>query len=152
MPANSDFNELLKAFNDCEVKYLVIGGYAVMYYTEPRFTKDLDLWVEASQENGRRVFQALARFGAPLAGVTAADFSQEGLFYQMGRPPVRVDVLTSVTGLTFPEAWPSRVETDFGGVRANIISLMDLIRIKSVLGRPQDLVDVGELRKVSATD
>ena len=93
MPTNSDFRELLSAFNDCQAKYLIIGGYAVMLYTEPRFTKDLDLWVEATEENGNRVYAALARFGAPLADVTAADFSRPGLFYQMGRPPVRVDNL-----------------------------------------------------------
>src|SRR5712692_6136897 len=120
-----------------------------MLYTEPRFTKDLDIWVEATQENGRRVYAALARFGAPLAGVTPADFSQPGLFYQMGRPPVRVDILTSVTGLEFEEAWPKRVEKDFGGVRAFFLSREDLIRIKTALGRPQDLLDVEQLKKAS---
>ncbi len=152
MPTNSDFKELLNALNEYEVKYLVIGGYAVMLYTEPRFTKDLDIWVEATQENGRRVYAALARFGAPLAGVTAADFSQQGLFYQMGRPPVRVDILTSVTGMQFEEAWPKRVEKDFGGVRTFFLSREDLIQIKTALGRPQDLLDVEKLKKVCVDD
>jgi hypothetical protein len=137
----------LSTFNDYEVRYLVVGGYAVMLYTEPRFTKDLDLWVEPTIDNAKRVFQALARFGAPLAGVTPADFSQEGLFYQMGRPPVRVDVLTSVTGLRFEEAWLNRVERDFGGVPAPFISRDDLIQSKSALGRSQDLLDVEQLKK-----
>jgi len=149
VPTNSDFSELLSALNDSQVKYLVIGGYAVMVYTEPRFTKDLDLWVEASEENGNRVHAALARFGAPLAGVTAADFSQPGLFYQMGRPPVRVDILTSVTGMQFVDAWAGRVEKDFSGVRAWFISRPDLICIKAALGRPRDLLDVEELEKAS---
>jgi len=152
VPTNSDFKELLNALNEYEVKYLVIGGYAVMLYTEPRFTKDLDIWVEATQENGRRVYAALARFGAPLAGVTAADFSQQGLFYQMGRPPVRVDILTSVTGMQFEEAWPKRVEKDFGGVRTFFLSREDLIQIKTALGRPQDLLDVEKLKKVCVDD
>lgn len=147
MPTNSDFKELLKAFNDCQVKYLMIGGYAVMHYTEPRFTKDLDVWVEATEDNARCVFQALTQFGAPLAGVTPADFSQEGLFYQMGRPPARVDILTSVTGVRFVDAWPRRVGVDFGGVGVNLVSRDDLIRMKSALGRPQDLMDVEELKK-----
>ena len=151
MPTNSDFRELLSTWNDCEVRYLIIGGYAVMLYTEPRFTKDLDLWVEPTAENGRRVFRALALFGAPLAGVTADDFSQEGLFYQMGRPPVRVDVLTSVTGMRFQEAWLNRVERDLGGIPAPFLSRDDLIRTKTALGRPQDLLDVEQLKKAPPT-
>jgi predicted nucleotidyltransferase len=147
VPTNSDFKELLKAFNDCQVKYLMIGGYAVMHYTEPRFTKDLDVWVEATEDNGRRVFRALGQFGAPLADVTPADFSQEGLFYQMGRPPARVDILTSVTGVRFADAWPRRTEVDFGGVGVNLVSRDDLICMKSALGRPRDLMDVEELKK-----
>ena len=110
--------------------------------------KDLDLWVEPTSENGARVFQALAHFGAPLAGVTPDDFSSEGLFYQMGSPPVRLDILTSVTGMRFEEAWPRRVERDLEGVRTPFISREDLIRIKSALGRPQDLMDVDALKKV----
>lgn len=78
---------------------MIVGGYAVKRYSEPRFTKDLDVWVEASPENADRVFRALATFGAPLASVTREDFATEGNFYQMGRPPVRVDVLTSVDGV-----------------------------------------------------
>ena len=151
MPTNSDFRELLSALNDYDARYLVIGGYAVMFYTEPRFTKDLDLWVEPTRENGVRVFQALAHFGAPLAGVTPDDFSSEGLFYQMGSPPVRVDILTSVTGMRFEEAWPRRVERDLEGVRTPFISREDLIRIKSALGRPQDLMDVDALKKVQSS-
>lgn len=93
---NSDFEELLKAFNASDVKYLVVGGYAVMLYSEPRFTKDLDVWVEASDENAGKVYTALAAFGAPLTGLTPKDFAAEGFFYQMGMPPARVDVLMSM--------------------------------------------------------
>jgi len=150
VPTNSDFSELLSALHESQVKYLVIGGYAVMLYTEPRFTKDLDVWVEPTPENAHRVHAALARFGAPLAGVGPADFSRPGLFYQMGRPPVRVDILTSVTGLEFADAWPRRVEKDLGGVRALFISRDDLIRVKAALGRPLDLIDVEALKKASA--
>ncbi len=86
---NRDFRELLKTFNEHAVKYLIVGGYAVMKYSEPRFTKDLDIWIEASPENGKSVFQALKTFGSPLEGLTEYDFAQDG-FYQMGRPPMRV--------------------------------------------------------------
>ncbi len=142
---NSDFKELLRAFNDSEVEYLVIGGYAVMHYSEPRFTKDLDLWVNATAANADRVFRALAAFGAPLAGMKPEDFAKAGTFYQMGRPPVRVDILMSVTGMTFGSAWPNRVLADFGGVIANVVAKADLITIKRALGRPRDILDADEL-------
>lgn len=90
---NSNFKDLLSLFNGYQIKYLVVGGYAVIKYTEPRFTKDLDLWVKADQENAAAVFQALLEFGAPLEGMTKDDFAHEGYFYQMGIPPIRVDIL-----------------------------------------------------------
>jgi len=102
---NSDFNELLKAFNHYRVEYLVIGGHAVMKYTEPRYTKDLDIWVKADTENAARVFDALKTFGAPLAGMTKDDFAHEGHFYQIGVAPVRIDILMSIKGVEFAEAW-----------------------------------------------
>ncbi len=92
----SDFNDLLSGFDELGVKYLIVGGHAVMFYSEPRYTKDLDIWIEASPENASRVFRALAKFGAPLQGVSEADFAAPGSFYQLGRPPLRVDVLTRV--------------------------------------------------------
>lgn len=138
---NSDFEELLKAFNDSDVKYLIVGGYAVMLYSEPRFTKDLDLWVEASEENAKRVYGALAAFGAPLTGLAPKDFASEGFFYQMGMPPARVDVLMSVDGLHFEDAWPNRQEASLGGVRAWFIGRQDLIRNKRAVGRHIDLHD-----------
>src|SRR5437879_11093311 len=109
-----DFKELLSLFRDFEVRFLVIGGYAVMKYTEPRYTKDLDLWIAIDAQNASAVFRALKRFGAPLAGLTEKDFSEEGYFYQMGRPPMRVDIMMSIPGITFDEAWPNRVETIIG--------------------------------------
>src|SRR5439155_4083201 len=105
MAENPHYRELLQLLNEFEVRYLVVGGYAVMKYTEPRYTKDLDVWVEASPENARAVFAALRKFGAPLANITAVDFAKEGCIYQMGRPPARVDVLTSIEGVRFADAW-----------------------------------------------
>jgi hypothetical protein len=142
---NSDFKDLLSIFNAHEVRYLVVGGYAVMKYTEPRFTKDLDVWIEASSENAAAVFAALREFGAPLANLSPEDFSNEGSVYQMGSPPVRVDVLTSVKGVRFADAWASREPADFGGISSHVISRQHLIVNKRALGRPQDLLDVGNL-------
>jgi hypothetical protein len=138
---NSDFEELLSAFNANGVKYLIVGGYAVMLYSEPRYTKDLDVWVEASEENGAKVFRALAAFGAPLAGLTPADFAAEGFFYQLGRPPARVDILMSVDGVTFEEAWPNRREAPLGTMPAWFIGREDLIRNKRASARHIDLHD-----------
>lgn len=141
---NQDFRELLKIFNEHAVKYLIVGGYAVMKYSEPRFTKDLDIWIEASPENAKNVFQALKSFGSPLEGLTENDFAEDG-FYQMGRPPVRVDVLMSISGVEFQKAWKNKVETDFDGVSAYFIGLDDLIQNKKASGRLQDLADVEKM-------
>jgi hypothetical protein len=145
MSVNSDFKDLLNLFNAYRVKYLIIGGYAVIKYTEPRYTKDLDLWIRADAKNADAVFQALKAFGAPLTDLTPADFAEEGYFYQMGLPPVRVDILMSISGLTFDEAWPRRVKADFDGVPVLFIARQDLIASKLAAGRPQDLIDAASL-------
>jgi hypothetical protein len=138
---NSDFEELLSIFNESSVRYLIVGGYAVMLYTEPRYTKDLDLWIDASEENAERVYRALATFGAPLASLTPKDFAEEGSFYQMGLPPARVDILMSIDGVTFAEAWPNRQESKLGNVQAWFIGRGELIRNKRKVGRHIDLHD-----------
>ncbi len=145
MFVNSDFSDLLKLFNDNHVQYLVIGGYAVVQHGEPRFTKDLDLWIRADNANAKIVYKALREFGAPLTGMTEKDFAEEGYFYQMGMPPVRVDILMSIPGLTFESAWQKRVETDFDGLAVPFISKEDLIQAKLASGRPQDLIDADSL-------
>jgi len=141
MLANSDFKEILKTFNDYQVKYLVVGGYAVTKYAEPRYTKDIHLWVSADKDNAAAVYKALCAFGAPMTGLTEDDFAHEGYFYQLGVAPVRVDILMSITGLKFDEAWERRVITDFDGVMVSFISKQDLITSKIASGRPQDLID-----------
>jgi hypothetical protein len=135
----------LRVFSLYKVDYLIIGGYAVAFHAEPRFTKDLDILVRASQENARRVYQALRAFGAPLSGLTEKDFEHEGYFYQMGTPPLRVDILMSIDGVEFDDAWARRVESTIGDVEALFISKEDLIAAKTAAGRPQDLLDVQTL-------
>jgi hypothetical protein len=138
---NSDFEELLSIFNENNVRYLIVGGHAVMLYTEPRYTKDLDLWIDANTENAELVYRSLLAFGAPLAGLTAKDFAQEGSFYQMGIPPARVDILMSIDGVTFAEAWPNRQESKLGNAQAWFIGRRELIRNKRTVGRHIDLHD-----------
>lgn len=145
MFVNSDFTERLSLFNVNGVRYLVIGGYAVVQYAEPRFTKDLDLWISTDPANAKAVFRALREFSAPLADMTEQDFAEEGYFYQMGMPPVRVDVLMGIPGVNFENAWRDRVEVDFEGLVVNFISKPDLIKAKLAAGRAQDLKDADSL-------
>jgi len=142
-----DFRELLSLFRSNSVRFLVVGGYAVMRYSEPRYTKDLDLWVSADPRNAQSVFAALKAFGAPLQGLTPEDFAHEGYFYQMGAPPLRVDIIMSIAGMKFDEVWQRREDTTVEGVVIPFISKTDLIRSKEAAGRPQDLIDVQNLKK-----
>jgi len=141
MFVNSDFSDLLRIFNDHDVKYLVIGGYAVVQYAEPRFTKDLDILISTDAANAEAVYNALREFGAPLTDLTPKDFSEEGFFFQMGVPPVRVDILMGIPGIHFDDCWKRRVEVDFEGLKVIFISKGDLIASKRAAGRPQDVID-----------
>jgi predicted nucleotidyltransferase len=147
MFVNSDFSDLLRIFNDNRVKYLVIGGYAVIQYAEPRFTKDLDVWISTDAANADAVYKSLRAFGAPLMGLTAKDFSEDGFFFQMGVPPIRVDVLMGIPTAGFSDCWARRVETDFDGLKVNFISKEDLIAAKRASACPQDLIDADLLSK-----
>ena len=149
MFVNSDFSDLLRLFNANHVRYLIIGGYAVVQYAEPRFTKDLDVWISTDRVNASSVYRALKEFGAPLADLTEDDFAEEGYFYQMGVPPVRVDILMGIPGIAFEEAWANRVKVEFDGLPVIFISKADLITSKRASGRPQDLLDADTLSKMS---
>lgn len=145
---NSDFKDLLKLLADYEVKYLVVGGYAVMHYAEPRYTKDLDIWIEANPENGERIFKALKEFGAPLTGLTSKDFSEPGYFYKMGNPPVRVDILMSIEGLSFQECYLRKKLVTVDTISLSFIALDDLVKSKELAGRDVDILDASNLRKL----
>jgi len=147
MPPNPDFKDLLQAFDEEKVEYLIIGAYAVFQYAEPRTTKDLDVWVNPAPDNARRVFRALAKFGAPLGNTDAAFFTNLTMVYQIGVDPNRIDILTGVGGLDFAAAWERRVESTFGGVPIHVIGRDDLIQSKKIAGRWRDLLDIELLRK-----
>jgi hypothetical protein len=142
---NSDLLEFLSVFRESEVRFLVVGGYAVMKYTEPRATKDIDLWIDTTLDNAQRVYQALARFGAPLAGYTPDDFTDPESFFQIG-VTFRVDLITSMpAGLSFDDAWDRRVIGTLHGQEVPFISIQDLIISKRGTGRPQDQLDLKNL-------
>lgn len=145
MLTSPDFKELLNLFKKNNCKYLIVGGYAVMKYTEPRFTKDLDLLIAIDDSNAKSIYQTLKEFGAPLKGLTESDFAQEGYFYKMGHPPVRIDILMSIPGINFEDAWKRRETQVVDGVDMHFISKPDLITAKKASARPQDLIDVASL-------
>jgi hypothetical protein len=149
MAENPHYKELLRRLNEFQVEYLIVGGFAVMKYGEPRYTKDLDIWVHNSPENSVRVVEALAKFGAPLEhdGITAQTFTGAQLVYQIGIAPVRIDLLTEITGVEFAESWRKRVGSSFFGVPVHFLSLDDLMANKRALGRPNDLKDLKQNSK-----
>lgn len=144
---NQDFHDLLSALCEAGARFLVVGAYAVSFHAEPRATGDLDLWVEPSPENATKVLAALRAFGAPLHDLTTEDLARPDVVFQIGVPPRRIDLLTSITGVTFDDAWDSRAEVTYGDVRCFVIGRDALIRNKTALGRPKDLIDVDLLRR-----
>ena len=148
-----DLKELLLALNAHEVEYLVVGGYAVGAHSEPRATKDLDIFIRADEKNSVSLFRALVAFGAPLLGLTPNDFKGDSSsFFQIGVPPNRIDILQSIDGVSFDEAWKDRIEGIVdGNVPAHFISREHLIQNKLASGRRQDLADVEALREAAKT-
>jgi hypothetical protein len=144
---NSDFRDLLRLLAEKEAKFLVIGGYAVIHYAEPRYTKDLDLLIGTESENAQKVFEALREFGAPLDAVTPIDFCTPEVFFQIGLPPNRIDMIVTAPGVDFEAAYSRRGTMTIGEMQVPVISRDDLIRAKLMCGRPQDLVDAGLLAK-----
>ena len=147
MAVNPDFRDLFAALNESGARYLLVGGYAVALHAEPRFTKDLDVWVDATPENALRVFQALAQFGAPMGDIPATDLARPALIFQIGVAPNRIDVITSIDGVTFSEAWEARATTRYGDESIHVIGREHLIQNKRAVGRPQDLLDVALLER-----
>lgn len=145
MSLQTDFRDLLAEFAAEGVAYLVVGGYAVAYHAEPRFTKDLDLWIEDSPANLDRVRRALERFGAPPELLTALDGASPSDVLWMGRPPARIDLVKGVPGGDFPQAFGRREDAVWDGVPVAIVSREDLIQLKRASGRPVDLVDITNL-------
>jgi len=143
-----DFNDLLLAFNAHSVRYLIIGGYAYARYTEPRATKDLDLFISPDPQNAAAVFAALADFGAHLSGVSAPDFSTPGTIFQIGVAPLRIDLLNQIDGLSFDDAWETSENALVDDqIPVRYISRQGLIVNKLASGRRQDLLDVDNLRQ-----
>lgn len=149
---HKDFKDLLSAFNARNVRYMIVGGYAYARYTEPRTTKDLDLFVQPDPDNAPAVFQSLAEYGAPMRDITVADFMKPTTVIQIGVAPFRIDVLFNIDGITFDQAWETAEHALVDDeIPVRYISCENLIANKLASARPQDLVDVDRLRHARDT-
>ncbi len=146
---NRDFRDLLAEFNAHLVEYLVVGAHALAAHGHIRATKDLDVWIRADSANAKRTLEALRAFGAPLQDLTASDLSTPGVVVQIGVAPLRIDVLTAIDGVSFEEAWPDRIHTEFGDVPVAVLSREHTIQNKRAAGRTQDLADIERLEDLS---
>ncbi len=146
-----DYKDLLSAFHAHGVRYLIVGGYAVVFHAQPRFTKDIDLFIKADPANAQATYDALTEFGAALQGIRPEEFATRGSFFRFGREPRGFDILPDIPGVEFDAAWERRVEGVIdaaAGLKAFFISSEDLVAAKLAAGRPQDLADVDAIRKV----
>ncbi|MFZ4434660.1 MAG: nucleotidyl transferase AbiEii/AbiGii toxin family protein [Microthrixaceae bacterium] len=148
MELNRDFQEFLQSFVTHEVRFLIVGGYALAAHGHPRYTKDLDVWVWADPSNSPRIIDALEVFGFGDLDLSASDFEQAGVVVQLGREPQRIDILTFATGLEFPDAYERRMLVELGGIEVPFVSLEDLRVNKRAAGRLRDLADLEDLPPV----
>jgi hypothetical protein len=142
-----DYEDLFRTFNAHKIKYLVVGGYAVIYYTQPRYTKDIDVWVIPELNNAERVHRALKDFGAPVGKISPDDFTDRSMILQIGVPPVRIDIMIDVENVSFLRAWKKRKRGYFGSIPVHYIDFDSLLAVKKKAGRAQDLVDVANMQR-----
>ena len=152
MAINPDFSDLFAALNAAGARYLLVGGYALAVHSVPRFTKDLDVWIDPTPENAPRVIDALRAFGAAMASLQEADLARAGIVFQIGVPPNRIDIITDIDGVNFVDAWPARVITTYGDQSIAVIGRAHLIANKRATGRPQDLLDAEVLERSARSD
>ncbi len=145
MEVQPDFRDLLELFNKHQVEFLLVGGYALAFHGAPRYTGDMDIFVQLSPQNATRIMAALKEFGFGSVGLTAEDFQKENMVIQLGVPPVRVDIVTSLTGISWEDAYSDRVEGKYGDVSVFYIGRDQFIANKKAMGRKKDLADLEAL-------
>jgi predicted nucleotidyltransferase len=146
---NKDYKDMLQCLLEEIVRFLLVGAYAVAAHGHPRATKDIDFFVRAAPDNAPNLMKALRRFGASLADVSEADFSSEGIIFQIGNSPRRIDIITRISGVDFERAYANRKSVSLEGMEVPVISLEDLIANKRASGRAQDLADIEKLTMLS---
>ena len=145
MTVAKDFEEFFASFNKAGVKYLIVGGYAFALHAHPRYTGDMDVFIDASEENARRIMQALLEFGFVVSSLSWKDFVTPGRVVQLGQPPLRIDIMTTIDGVEFEDAWARRAVAPYGNQQVSFLSKTDLIANKRASGRKQDLLDLESL-------
>jgi hypothetical protein len=143
---SKDFKEFIELLNLHNVKYLVVGGYAVAIHGYPRYTKDLDVWIELSSENADNLLKSLEEFGFGSLGLKHEDFLETEQIIQLGYPPNRIDILTTLKAIKFEDCYRAKVQVDIQGLKINFIDLESLKKNKRATGRPQDLADAENLK------
>ena len=144
---NEDYKDILQLLLKEKVKFLIVGAYALGVYGYPRATGDIDIWVEPSQENAKRIFDVLGKFGSPLKEISNKTFATKGIIFQIGVPPRRIDLITEIDGVEFVNAYKNRKMVTLEKLRVPFLSLKDLIRNKQSTGRAKDLLDLKYLKK-----
>ena len=144
---NEDYREMLQSLLDHKVKFLVVGAYAMGAYGYPRATGDIDIWVETSQDNSEKVYLSLSEFGAPLSNITQRTFCEEGIVFQIGVAPRRIDIITKIDGVDFQTGYLNKNEIELEGIRIPFVSKEDLITNKESTGREKDKLDAKYLRE-----
>ena len=150
MKTNSDYNDLLQLLNEHGVRYLIAGSYAVMKYTEPIWSKDIDVWIDPVSDNALKVLDALRRFGAPVSNLSIEDLTDPTTIFQIGVDGNRIDILTSISGLTFAEAWEKRDSFQLETTHSPVLSIEDTIRAAKASGRVKDRARIRALQKAVA--
>ena len=145
MEIQPDFRDLLELFNSRKVRYMVVGGYALAFHGAPRYTGDIDIFVSPDADNAERIMSALEEFGFGSVGLSATDFNKPGQIIQLGVPPVRIDIITSITGVLWKDAVSNRVEGSYGDIRIYYIGRQELIANKRAVGRKKDIADLEAL-------
>jgi hypothetical protein len=147
MELSQDFKEFIEALNANDVRYLLVGGYAVVLHGHPRLTKDIDFWIPPERENARRALHAIEQFGLASVGTTLEDLTTPGMIVQFGVPPLRIDLITELEGIDFETCYKKRVKTEISGISVNLIDIESLKKNKRATGRHQDLADAENLEK-----
>ncbi|MDF1612077.1 MAG: nucleotidyltransferase [Stygiobacter sp.] len=142
-----DFKEFIRLLNEQKVEYIIVGGHAVIYHGYVRYTGDLDVWINNSNENADKMISVIEKFGFGSIGLTKKDFMEKDSIIQLGYEPDRIDIITSVEGLNFNDSYPRAIETEYDGEKIKLLSLEDLKINKKAAGRLQDLTDLEKLNR-----
>lgn len=149
MTLAQDFEEFVQLLNKHQVDYMVVGGYALAFHGKPRHTGDLDIWINSSEANAEKLVTAVREFGLASLGLTKSDFMEEGYVIQIGYPPLRIDILNTIDGVKFEDAFPNKLYVDVNGVEIKYIGLKEFIDNKTATGRIQDIADLREIKKLN---